>query len=119
MPDDPKPPASYPSPTTKIPPTILPALTSVLVIFIGIVATQLKLDMTPANVAILGGSSATLIVAYIQYKKCKVAEAGRFIAESRISGISTENGPKASRTTITNDPNSSAPPVITEHSDPQ
>lgn len=94
----------------QISPKILPAITSVIAIGMGIFAA--RLGLSPEAVVIGSGGAATLIVAYLQYRLCKAAKDRVKKAETLVPGITDPSGPIARHTVITNNPETSDPPVV-------
>lgn len=104
MPDDQK-------PSAKIPPSVLPSLTSVLVIAMSAILLK-DFKFTPENIFVFCSSIAALVVAVVQYRKCNAAETGVRRAEESVPGITSPNGPNATHTVIQNDPTVPGPPTV-------
>ncbi len=98
-------------PRRPIDPKILPAITALITITVTVFTSHST--PTSEQIFIWAGSAATLIVCYLQFRKCHAAETGRKRAEDSVPGITTPNGPIAPITVIKNDASLPGPPTIT------
>ena len=98
---------------TDVPPTILPAITTILTIMITAFAARFNFDLSAQNVALLSAAAALLIVEYLKYRSSKATTEKVEKVEAMVPGITTSGGPIAEETIIKNDPSSPLPPIVT------